>query len=52
MSIFKHKTPIEIRFADVDAFGPVNNAAFLTYIEMASGKYFDEVVECGYGWCR
>jgi len=52
MSIFKHKTPIEIRFADVDAFGHVNNARFLTYIEMARVKYFDEVVEWGYDWSK
>ena len=52
MSIFKHKTPIEIRFADVDAFGHVNNARFLTYIEMARVKYFDEIVDWGYDWSK
>jgi acyl-CoA thioester hydrolase len=52
MSLFKHKTPIEIRFADVDAFGHVNNAKFLTYVEMARVRYFDEIVEWGYDWSK
>lgn len=52
MSLFKHKTPVEIRFADVDAFGHVNNARFLTYIEMARVKYFDEIVDWGYDWSK
>ena len=40
---FRHKTPVEIRFADMDSFGHVNNASFLTYIEQARIKYFDDI---------
>jgi acyl-CoA thioester hydrolase len=45
---FRHKTPVEIRFVDIDAFGHVNNANFLTYFEQARIKYFDDVVDWNY----
>ena len=41
---FHYKTPIPIRFADIDAFGHVNNAIYLTYFEIARSSYWDEVV--------
>lgn len=34
--------PIDIRFADLDAYGHVNNATYLTYLENARVKLFDE----------
>lgn len=40
---FKHNTKVEVRFADMDSFGHVNNASFLTYIEQARIRYFDDV---------
>ena len=43
---FKHSMRPEIRFVDIDAFGHVNNAHYLTYFEQARVKYFDDVV----GW--
>jgi acyl-CoA thioester hydrolase len=52
MSTFKHKTSIEVRFADVDAFGHVNNAKYLTYYEQARIKYFDDIVEWSYDWSK
>ena len=50
--MFKHKTPIEIRFADIDAFGHVNNAVFLTYFEQARVSYFDKVLGWNYDWSK
>lgn len=41
---FHYKTPIEVRFADIDAFGHVNNAIYLTYFEIARSSYWNEVV--------
>jgi len=35
-------TPIEIRFADLDAYGHVNNALFFTYLETARIKLFQQ----------
>ena len=49
---FKHSTSVEIRFVDVDAFGHVNNAHYLTYIEQARVKYFDDIVNWNYDWSK
>lgn len=37
---FRHSTPVDIRFADLDALGHVNNAKYLTYMEHARVRYF------------
>ena len=39
---FAYTTPIDIRFADLDAYGHVNNAIFFTYLEHARVKMFQE----------
>jgi acyl-CoA thioester hydrolase len=41
---FKYKTPIPIRFSDMDMFGHANNAIFLTYFEQARSNYWNEVI--------
>jgi acyl-CoA thioester hydrolase len=52
LNLFRHKAPIEIRFVDLDAFGHVNNANYLTYFENARVKYFDEIVDWKYDWSK
>jgi acyl-CoA thioester hydrolase len=52
INLFKHKTPMEIRFVDVDAFGHVNNANYLTYFEQARVSYFNEVISWDYDWSK
>jgi acyl-CoA thioester hydrolase len=42
MTQFEFVTPIEIRFADLDAYGHVNNALFFTYLETARIKLFQQ----------
>lgn len=42
---YHYKTQIPIRFADIDAFGHVNNAIYLTYFEIARSIYWKEVVK-------
>ena len=42
MENFGFNTPIEIRFADLDAYGHVNNALFFTYLETARVKLFQQ----------
>ena len=32
---FRHGVPIQVRWADLDAMGHVNNAKYLTYLEQA-----------------
>lgn len=38
-----HRTEIQVRFADTDALGHVNNASFATYGETARIAFFREV---------
>ena len=40
---FNHRLTIEVRFADTDAMGHVNNATYLTYCEIARIKYWTDV---------
>ncbi len=41
MNPYKHKTPIQIRFKDIDKIGHVNNANHVTYFELARVDYFN-----------
>jgi acyl-CoA thioester hydrolase len=40
---FAHTVKIDVRFADTDAMGHVNNAVYLTYCEMARIRYWTDV---------
>ncbi|MGA1374026.1 MAG: acyl-CoA thioesterase [Flavobacteriales bacterium] len=40
----------EVRFADIDAMGIVNNATFLTYFEQARIQFFGELVGREWDW--
>jgi acyl-CoA thioester hydrolase len=44
LSDYKYKTPISIRFSDIDAVGHVNNAIYLTYFEIARFNYWRDVI--------
>jgi acyl-CoA thioester hydrolase len=44
LSDYKYKTPIAIRFSDIDAVGHVNNAIYLTYFEEARLRYWHEAI--------
>lgn len=44
ISDYKYKTPIAIRFSDIDAVGHVNNAIYLTYFEVARFNYWKEII--------
>jgi acyl-CoA thioester hydrolase len=41
---FRHRTRVEVRFRDIDAFGHVNNAVVSTYVEQARIRYLVEVL--------
>lgn len=43
ISDYKYRTPISIRFSDIDAVGHVNNAIYLTYFEIARFNYWKDV---------
>ncbi|MBI3750544.1 MAG: acyl-CoA thioesterase [Chloroflexi bacterium] len=41
---FAHRHDVEVRLADTDAMGHVNNANYLTYTEIARVAYYEQVV--------
>ncbi|MFA6277522.1 MAG: thioesterase family protein [Pedobacter sp.] len=41
---FKYKTTIEMRFADLDMMGHVNNAVYFTYMEIGRTKYWNHAI--------
>ena len=42
---FRHRTTLQVRFRDTDAFGHVNNAVFLSYLEQARIRYFLDALQ-------
>ena len=46
---FRFEQPIEVRFADTDALGHVNNAIYLTYFEAARAGYYAAVAGAPFG---
>jgi acyl-CoA thioester hydrolase len=44
---FEYMTEVEIRYADIDTYGHVNNATYATYFEEARIDYLYDVVDCG-----
>jgi acyl-CoA thioester hydrolase len=40
---FRHRTPIAIRYGDMDSLGHVNNAKYLTYVEHARIRYVEDL---------
>lgn len=45
MKGFHFNIQIPLRFSDIDAFGHVNNATYLTYFEIARSAYWEEIIE-------
>jgi acyl-CoA thioester hydrolase len=45
ISDYKFRTPIAMRFSDIDAVGHVNNAIYLTYFEAARFAYWKEITD-------
>lgn len=41
---YRHRTTLQVRFRDIDAFGHVNNAVFLSYLELARIRYLLDVL--------
>jgi len=44
LSDYKYKTPISIRFSDMDFYGHANNAVYLTYFEIARSHYWQDII--------
>ena len=45
LGINMHRTNIQIRFRDTDGMGHINNAVFLTYLELARIEFFKTLFE-------
>src|SRR5690349_21295984 len=45
LSTFNFRTSIPVRFADLDTFGKVYDAVYLTYFEIARSKYLKDVIK-------
>ncbi|MFM7666889.1 MAG: acyl-CoA thioesterase [Bacteroidota bacterium] len=43
-------TVIQVRFADLDVMGHVNNAVYLSYFEMTRVHYFKQLVGSNWDW--
>ncbi len=41
---YRHRTPVQVRFRDIDAFRHVNNAVFFSYVEQARVQYLLDVL--------
>lgn len=48
--LFKHKTPVQIRFVDTDMLGHVNNSIYLSFMEYARINYFRAVLGANVNW--
>lgn len=48
---FNFSLPIQVRWNDLDALGHVNNAVFVTYFEIARGRFMLEACP-GWDWSR
>lgn len=40
---FHHRTPLQMRFNDIDMLGHLNNSIYLTFFDLAKTKYFAAV---------
>ena len=49
---FRHRTSLQVRFRDIDAFGHVNNAVFFSYVELARIRYLLDVLQPDTGFER
>ncbi|MGI8998793.1 MAG: acyl-CoA thioesterase [Candidatus Limnocylindria bacterium] len=48
----RHRTTLQVRFRDIDAFGHVNNAVFFSYVEYARIRYLLDVLQPGTSFDR
>lgn len=48
MDGFRFTRDIEVRFRDLDLLGHVNNAVYLTYLEVARTSYYEEVLDISF----
>lgn len=43
--VFRHKTPVQIRYTDIDMMSHVTNSVYLSYCDIARMEYFIQVLD-------
>jgi len=51
-SLYRHNTPVQIRFNDVDILGHVNNAVYQHYYDFARIQYLKKVLGDSINWAN
>lgn len=44
-TVYRHTTPIQTRFNDIDILGHVNNSVYLQYFDLAKTRYFIDALQ-------
>lgn len=47
---FRHITPVQLRFNDFDMLGHLNNAVYVTLLDLGKSRYFTEIMPRGIDW--
>lgn len=50
LSGFRHSTPLQIRFSDVDVLGHVNNTVYMTFYDTGKAHYFTHILGRRIDW--
>lgn len=50
LSLFKHSTPLQIRFNDIDILGHVNNTVYFSFYDTGKAHYFQSVRKGTMDW--
>lgn len=50
LSDFRHATPVQIRFNDVDVLGHVNNTVYFSYYDTGKARYFEAMLGEPIAW--
>ena len=45
LTTFRHRTPVQLRFNDVDAFGHINNSVYFALYDLAKTEYLRDVFD-------
>lgn len=50
LSGFRHRTPLQIRFSDVDVLGHVNNTVYLAFYDTGKAHFFTDLLGERINW--
>lgn len=47
---YKHRTPVQIRFNDIDVLGHLNNSIYMQFMDLGKAAYFSGMLPEGFNW--